>query len=111
MTIHIDKKVKRKLKKTYLWRYMSFAKFLDLITTSELYFASNKELIKGDPYEGTLPAFINAMFSIEKDSLSYKNLPDDARNYFEPFFINVENVVRIGRNHIEIALNGRKRTF
>ena len=87
MTIHIDKKVKRKLKKTYLWRYMSFAKFLDLITTSELYFASNKELIKGDPYEGTLPAFINAMFSIEKDSLSYKNLPDDARNYLEPFFI------------------------
>lgn len=67
MGIVINEKVKERLKDTYLWRYMSLPKFLDLITTQTLYFATNTQLITGDPYEGTLPFFTDFLFNLDKE--------------------------------------------
>jgi hypothetical protein len=43
----------------YVWRYMDFAKFVDLILTGELHFstiASLRDLhANGDPFEGKFP--------------------------------------------------------
>ena len=36
-----------------VWRYMDFAKFVDLLATEELYFARADKL--GDPFEGLYP--------------------------------------------------------
>lgn len=40
---------------TRLWRYMSFAKSVSLITTRSLWFANAEMLAAEDPYEGLLP--------------------------------------------------------
>lgn len=72
MGLIIDKELRNELKDTYIWRYMSLAKFLDLITTNSIYFATNKQLITGDPYEGTLPIFTNALFYLDSDYQSKK---------------------------------------
>ena len=36
MGLIIDKELRNELKDTYIWRYMSLAKFLDLITTNSI---------------------------------------------------------------------------
>lgn len=80
MGIVIEQKIKEQLQDTYLWRYMSLPKFLDLITTQEMYFANNMQLIGEDPYEGALPMFTEMIFSLRKLNNFYKqvhpNLPD-----------------------------------
>lgn len=38
-----------------LWRYMSFPKFVSLLTTSSLWFSNAEILAQDDPYEGVLP--------------------------------------------------------
>lgn len=80
MGIVIEQSIKEKLQNTYLWRYMSLPKFLDLITTQTLYFATNTQLITGDPYEGTLPFFTDFLFNLEHERSSILNmLPDEAQ--------------------------------
>jgi hypothetical protein len=39
---------------TVIWRFMSLAKFLSLLTKSSIYFSQAYKLRDGDPYEGTL---------------------------------------------------------
>lgn len=77
MGIIIEKDVKNLLKDTYLWRYMSLPKFLDLITTQEMYFANNMQLIGEDPYEGALPMFTEMIFSLRKLNNFYKQVHPD----------------------------------
>ena len=67
MGITIDPNAKDILKDTYLWRYMSLPKFLDLITTQSLYFSTNTQLITGDPHEGTLPFFTDFLFNLDNN--------------------------------------------
>jgi hypothetical protein len=38
-----------------LWRYMSFPKFVSMLTTSALWFCNAEVLAKDDPFEGILP--------------------------------------------------------
>ena len=42
------------LGKTVLWRYMDLAKFINLVTTSTLYFPRLSRLQTDDPHEGTI---------------------------------------------------------
>lgn len=77
MGITIDPNAKDILKDTYLWRYMSLPKFLDLITTQSLYFSTNTQLITGDPYEGTLPFFTDFLFNLDKDCKMLMNNPNN----------------------------------
>ncbi len=67
MGLIIEENLRKNLKQTYLWRYMSLAKFIDLLTTQSMYFATNKQLITGDPYEGTLPFFTNLLFTLPEN--------------------------------------------
>ena len=39
---------------TVIWRFMSLAKFLSLLTKSSIYFCQARKLRNEDPYEGTL---------------------------------------------------------
>lgn len=77
MGIVIEPNAKNILKDTYLWRYMSLPKFLDLITTQTLYFSTNTQLITGDPYEGTLPFFTDFLFNLDKDCKMLMNNPNN----------------------------------
>jgi len=74
MGIVIEESIKEKLQHTYLWRYMSLPKFLDLVNTQEMYFANNMQLIGEDPYEGALPMFTEMIFSIRKQINFYKQI-------------------------------------
>ena len=42
-------------------------KFIDLIKTQSIYFATNTQLITGDPYEGALFFFTNVLFRLDSD--------------------------------------------
>lgn len=57
-----------------IWRYLDFAKLVDLLLTEELHFCRSDML--GDPFEGSLPK-LNAMF------LDAKLSPDSRRNRAE----------------------------
>ena len=48
--LQIPQKDYCKLQNTFLWRYMSLPKFLDLILNRRLYFADLVTLAKEDPY-------------------------------------------------------------
>lgn len=90
MGIIIDKKLKEKLQKTYLWRYISLPKFLDLITTQEIYFATNSQLITGAPYEGTLPFFTDFLFNLDNEHETYiNNLIKDSKE-LQPFLDKIQ---------------------
>ncbi|WP_442577901.1 DUF2971 domain-containing protein [Mesorhizobium sp. ASY16-5R] len=39
-----------------MWRYMSFPKFVSMVTTNALWFSNMSILAKDDPFEGSLPA-------------------------------------------------------
>jgi hypothetical protein len=39
---------------TVIWRFMSLAKFLSLLTKSSIYFCQVRKLRNDDPYEGSL---------------------------------------------------------
>lgn len=80
MGIVIEQSIKEKLQNTYLWRYMSLPKFLDLITTQEMYFANNMQLIGEDPYEGALPMFTEMIFSLRNLNNFYKQVHPDLPN-------------------------------
>jgi hypothetical protein len=41
---------------TKLWRYLSFDKLVDLLSTSELFFSPLATFVKTDPFEGYLPS-------------------------------------------------------
>lgn len=81
MGLIIKNKIKKNLSNTYLWRYMSLPKFLDLITLQQLYFATNTQLITGDPYEGTLPFFTDFLFNLSNTYNSLiKQLPESQKD-------------------------------
>lgn len=91
MGIIIDKETKEKLQDTYLWRYMSLPKFIDLITTQEIYFATNSQLITGDPYEGTLPFFTDFLFNFDNERETFiNNLAEDSKG-LQPFLENIQS--------------------
>ena len=48
-----DVSINPTVRKTTLWRYMSFTKFVSLLTKKSLFFARADKL--GDPFEGSLP--------------------------------------------------------
>lgn len=81
MAFIVEKSVKEQLKDTYLWRYMSLPKFLDLITTQEMYFANNKQLTECDPYEGRLPIFTDLILAWIKQINFYKQAHPDLPDY------------------------------
>lgn len=88
--IIIDKKIKEKLQETYLWRYISLPKFLDLITTQEIYFATNSQLITGDPYEGALPFFTDFLFNFDNEHETFiNNLVNDSKE-LQPFLEKIQ---------------------
>lgn len=91
MEIIIDKETKEKLKDTYLWRYMSLPKFLDLITTQEIYFATNSQLITGDPYEGTLPFFTDFLFNFDNERKTFINKLSADSQKLKPFLENIQS--------------------
>lgn len=80
MGIFIEQSIKDKLQNTYLWRYMTLPKFLDLIATQEMYFANNMQLIGEDPYEGALPIFTEMIFSLRKQNDFYKRFHPELPN-------------------------------
>lgn len=62
------------LPETKLWRYMSLDKFIDIISSEELYFSPLTSYNKTDPYEGLLPKVaLNAFSSIIKDEFDRLN--------------------------------------
>jgi hypothetical protein len=79
---------------TKIWRYMDFAKFLSLITTSSLHFSNLTVLSKEDPYEGVYndhPRFMSlfshkkqqyGLFGLRKKSGLLDNLEG-----IRPFFV------------------------
>ncbi len=81
MSLKIDRELKEELKETYLWRYMSLDKFIDLIKTQSIYFATNTQLITGDPYEGALFFFTNVLFCLDSD---YQNKKVEYNNLAKP---------------------------
>lgn len=91
MGIIIDKETKEKLQDTYLWRYMSLPKFLDLITTQEIYFATNSQLITGDPYEGTLPFFTDFLFNFDNERETFINKLSADSQELKPFLENIQS--------------------
>ncbi|WP_156332629.1 hypothetical protein [Rhodopseudomonas sp. AAP120] len=75
---------------TVIWRFMSLAKFLSLLTTSSLFFCQAKRLRIEDPYEGTL-----ARPNLEICRLVAQN-EDFARRFFQiPSNEPVEGLKRI----------------
>ena len=64
--LQIPQKDYCKLQNTFLWRYMSLPKFLDLILNGRLYFADLVTLTKEDPYEGSLPPYSDYPVYIKK---------------------------------------------
>ena len=81
MALIVEKSVKEQLKNTYLWRYMSLPKFLDLINTQEMYFANNKQLVDSDPYEGRLPIFTDLLLALIKQINFHKQAHPDLPDY------------------------------
>jgi hypothetical protein len=63
---------------TPLWRYMSLDKLIDLLSTSELYFAPLASFVKTDPFEGYLPAV-----ALEADASIFRPHLKDAELAFE----------------------------
>lgn len=91
MGIIINKETKEKLQETYLWRYMSLPKFLDLITTQEMYFATNSQLITGDPYEGTLPFFTDFLFNFDNERETFINKLSTDLQELQPFLKKIQS--------------------
>lgn len=69
-------------KDTKIWRYMTFAKFLSLLDTETLFFATVEALKKDDPYEGSpLASEIKTMQNLPNVEVpSFK--PDEALRDF-----------------------------
>lgn len=54
---------------TKLWRYMSLDKFIDILSTKEIYFSPLSSYSKSDPFEGIMPKVaMNAIAEIMKTS-------------------------------------------
>ncbi len=64
---------------TMLWRYMSLDKFIDLLSTGELYFTPVSSYINSDPFEGLLP-------KVAQDAMAgiFKNSVDDINETIKP---------------------------
>ncbi|MEB6412136.1 DUF2971 domain-containing protein [Enterobacter vonholyi] len=64
---------------TMLWRYMSLDKFIDLLSTGELYFTPVSSYINSDPFEGLLP-------KVAQDAMAgiFKNSVDDFNETIKP---------------------------
>ena len=83
-----------KLQNTFLWRYMSLPKFLDLILNERLYFADLVTLAKEDPYEGTLPLYSDYPVYIKKIVDSIPNIQNQNLEIQKilPDYENIENI-------------------
>ena len=83
-----------KLQNTFLWRYMSLPKFLDLILNGRLYFADLVTLAKEDPYEGALPLYSDYPVYIKKivDSIHNTQNQNLEIQKILPDYENIENI-------------------
>lgn len=76
---NMEKRIYQPQEEKILWRYLDIIKFLDLIQTSELHFSQIKNFTKDDPFEGTYPPVIKAL---------YKEFMND--EHFKKFWSNNE---------------------
>ena len=92
--LQISQKDYCKLQNTFLWRYMSLPKFLDLILNGRLYFADLVTLTKEDPYEGALPLYSDYPVYIKKivDSIHNTQNQNLEIQKILPDYENIENI-------------------
>ena len=92
--LQIPQKDYCKLQNTFLWRYMSLPKFLDLILNGRLYFADLVTLTKEDPYEGSLPLYSDYPVYIKKivDSIHNTQNQNLEIQKILPDYENIENI-------------------
>ncbi len=92
--MQISQKDYCKLQNTFLWRYMSLPKFLDLILNGRLYFADLVTLAKEDPYEGALPLYSDYPVYIKKivDSIHNTQNQNLEIQKILPDYENIENI-------------------
>ena len=92
--LQIPQKDYCKLQNTFLWRYMSLPKFLDLILNGRLYFADLVTLTKEDPYEGALPLYSDYPVYIKKivDSIHNTQNQNLEIQKILPDYENIENI-------------------
>lgn len=74
-----------------LWRYMSLAKFLSLLHTSELYLSNLELMARTDPFEGTLPPsrFVHRQWT------SLDDVPDSVKSRLTGFLKSQETSLNI----------------
>ncbi len=92
--LQVSQKDYCKLQNTFLWRYMSLPKFLDLILNRRLYFADLVTLAKEDPYEGALPLYSDYPVYIKKivdSTLNTQNQNPEIQKIL-PDYKNIENI-------------------
>ena len=92
--LQVSQKDYCKLQNTFLWRYMSLPKFLDLILNRRLYFADLVTLAKEDPYEGALPLYSDYPVYIKKivDSIHSTQNQNPEIQKILPDYENIENI-------------------
>ena len=92
--LQIPQKDYCKLQNTFLWRYMSLPKFLDLILNGRLYFVDLVTLAKEDPYEGALPLYSDYPVYIKKivDSIHNTQNQNLEIQKILPDYENIENI-------------------
>lgn len=78
-----------------LWRYMSFEKFFDLISTSSLYFCRTDKFI--DQYEGLANKYTYDL--INKDFSEFENV-DEMRNQLKNFISNMKKITFVSCWHM-----------
>ena len=79
---------------TVIWRFMTPAKFLSLLTKSSIYFCQALKLRSVDPFEGTLPGLNRAFYELMMNSEEFARrfmrlgptdpLPHNYREVFSP---------------------------
>ena len=84
---------------TVIWRFMSLAKFLSLLTKSSIYFCQARKLRDEDPYEGTLSR-PNLMF--------YQGMKNEA---FAREFFKIAPDEPLPSNYLNVFCSDRQKQF
>ena len=102
--LQVNKKDYCKLPHTFLWRYMSLPKFLDLVLNGRLYFADLITLAKDDPYEGSLPLYSDYPVHINKIVNDILNTQE--QNFeIQKVFPDYDNIEKIANNFKKAKLS------
>ena len=102
--LQVNKKDYCKLQNTFLWRYMSLPKFLDLVLNGRLYFADLITLAKDDPYEGSLPLYSDYPVHINKIVNDILNTQE--QNFeIQKVFPDYDNIEKIANNFKKAKLS------